>query len=256
MKSRNIPIGNIMKYTLITGASAGIGKSTAFKFAKEGHNLILAARREELLNSIKNELISRYGIEAIVKSVDLSENSEVTNFYEEVKQYEIDVFINNAAFGDFNKVWDIDVEKAGKMIDLNVRALTTLSLLYVQDYKDKDATLINISSRAGYSIYQNVVTYCATKFYVSAFTEGIAQNLRDGGYRMRAKLLAPGQVHSEFVKSAVKDTDVEEFEWNDAHTSDEMAEYAYELYKSDQVVSKREQNGIKMMLQGPVFKYF
>jgi short-subunit dehydrogenase len=91
-----------MKYTLITGASSGIGKGLAEKFASKRHNLIIAARRTNLLNEIKKELENRYKIDVVVFTVDLSKEQEVEKFYNDVKKYDIELFINNAGFGDLN----------------------------------------------------------------------------------------------------------------------------------------------------------
>jgi short-subunit dehydrogenase len=91
-----------MKYTLITGASSGIGKALAEKFAKEGHNLIIAARRTNLLNEIKNQLESKYKIDVIVFTTDLSNSDQIKKFYQDVKKYQLEIFINNAGFGDQN----------------------------------------------------------------------------------------------------------------------------------------------------------
>jgi short-subunit dehydrogenase len=91
-----------MKYTLITGASSGIGKSLAEKFANKGHNLIIVARRTNLLNEIKKNLENRYKIDVVVFTVDLSKEQEVEKFYNDVKKYDIELFINNAGFGDMN----------------------------------------------------------------------------------------------------------------------------------------------------------
>ncbi|MFH4202023.1 SDR family NAD(P)-dependent oxidoreductase, partial [Acinetobacter baumannii] len=80
----------------------------------------------------------------------------------------------NAGFGDYGFPWDVNLEKANDMINLNIKALTDLSLLYVKDYADKDSTLINTASIGGYAQFDIAVTYCATKFYVASFTEGLA----------------------------------------------------------------------------------
>ena len=75
---------------------------------------------------------------------------------------------------------------------MNIEALTVLSSRYVRDYADVEGTqIINISSGGGYKIIADAVTYCATKFYVSAFTEGLAQELSEKGAAMQAKVLAP-----------------------------------------------------------------
>lgn len=228
-----------MKYTLITGASSGIGNAMAHKFASEGHNLIVNARRTELLEELKQELEEKYPVQVIVKPADLSKEAEA--FYESVKAYDIDVFVNNAGFGDYAHVWDADIHKVRDMIDINIQALTTLSLLYVKDYKDKEATLINVSSGLGYFIGNFAVPYSATKFYVSAFTEGIANNLALKGKKMRAKVLAPAATDTDFVAVAEKGGTIK---MNDLITEDayisaeQLAEYSYDLYKSEKVVGK------------------
>lgn len=242
-----------MSYVLITGASEGIGKAMAYKFASEGHQLILVSRRIDKLNSIKEILEQVYGVDVVVCSADLSEKLAVDELYEKARKYNIILWINNAGVGDYNKVWDADEERIRKLIELNVQAVTTLSLKFVRDNKDKDVTLMNVSSGLGYSLYRNAVAYCASKFYVSAFTEGMAQNLAGEGLPMRVKLLAPGAVLTEFERTATGDSDMDEHEWESTYTPKEMAEAAYRLYCSDKIVSKNE--GGYMELQDPLFSY-
>lgn len=244
-----------MKYTLITGASAGIGKAMAFTFAANGHNLILVARREKELNQIKNEINSEYGVDVIVKHSDLSEKKSTLDLYEAVKQNYIEVWINNAGYGDYNKAWAADVAKISTMIDLNVRALTTLSLMYMNDYKDEKTQLINVSSGFGYFIFSDAVTYSATKFFVSAFTEGIAQNLKDEGCKMQVKLLAPAAVNTEFEVNAVVSSDFDEHDWKNAHTAEEMAQFTYELYKGDKIVGAVNHETHGFELKEPIYPY-
>ena len=96
-----------------------------------------------------------------------------------------------------------DLRKIESMLHLNVEALTILSSLFVRDYKDIEGTqLINISSCGGYTIVPTAVTYCAAKFYVSTFTEGLARELEEAGAKMRAKVLAPAATKTEFGKVA------------------------------------------------------
>ena len=98
--------------------------------------------------------------------------------------------MNNAGFGNYDSVAQQDLEKINTMLRLNVEALTILSSLFVRDYKDALGTqLINLSSCGGYTIVPTAVTYCATKFYVSTFTEGVAWELIESGAKMRAKVL-------------------------------------------------------------------
>ncbi|MEZ9849587.1 SDR family NAD(P)-dependent oxidoreductase [Vibrio breoganii] len=242
-----------MGYVLVTGASEGIGKAIAYKFARQHHPLILVSRQVDKLNVIKEDIEDRYGIEVIICPADLAVPQAVDEMYDRAMKHEIEVFVNNAGFGDYNRAWDADIDQISKMIDVNVKALTRLSLRFIQDHKKKPVTLINVSSAMGYAIYSDAVAYSATKFYVSAFTEGIAQNLKEGAFPLRVKLLAPGPVTTEFEKNAITKSSMSESEWEGPHTAEEMANFAYRLYASDQIVSLRE--GETMRIQDPLFGY-
>ena len=192
------------KYIVITGASSGIGAATAKAFARRGENLILIARRAELLQSLKDE-IAKISPESdvLVKICDLARSKNVLALWDELKSYELKALINNAGFGDYGAVGEQDLQKTVRMIDLNVTALAILSSLFTRDYKRKQTQLINISSVGGYFLAPGVVPYCATKFFVSAFTEGLSHELaQDKEVKMQAKVLAPAATKSEFCDVA------------------------------------------------------
>ncbi|MCP4142884.1 MAG: SDR family NAD(P)-dependent oxidoreductase [Chloroflexi bacterium] len=246
-----------MKHTLITGASVGIGKALAYEFASKGRNLILVARRVELLEIIKKDIAAKYDVDVVIKKSDLSREAKVLALYEASRSYEIDTFINNAGLGDYSYSWDMDIEKAIAMVDLNIKALMTLSLMFIKDYKDKDATLINISSGGGYFVFNKAVTYCATKFFVSSFTEGIAQNLQAQNKKLRVKVLAPGGTESDFIKNAEEDTGfkgADIFDSNSFISAEKLAEYAYQLYESDKILGIVHYNK-EFELKNPIFPY-
>jgi uncharacterized protein len=182
-----------MKYTVITGASSGIGYEAALAFAARGKNLILAARRKENLEELKDRILKAHpDLDIKLFSTDLSVTSNAHSFYEEIKSFELETFVNNAGFGNFDPVGEQNLDKIEQMMRLNIEALTILSTLYVRDFSQVEGTqLINISSGGGYTIVADAVTYCATKFYVSAFTEGLARELSESGAKMTAKVLAP-----------------------------------------------------------------
>ena len=246
-----------VKYTFITGASAGIGKALAHKFASQGHNLMLTARRIELLALLKEELIKEYPIEVILLPADLGNTEDIEKLYNDTRDYGIEVFINNAGLGDYSYSWDLDIAKAGSMIDVNIKALTVLSLKFIQDYVDKDSTLINVSSGGGYFVLNKAVTYCATKFFVSSFTEGVAQNLQHQNKPLRVKVLAPGGTNTEFVSIAEHEAGfkgAEIFDVSAFISADLLSEYAYQLYKSDKIVGI-VRNGNEFELRDPIFPY-
>ncbi|MGM0917446.1 oxidoreductase [Bacillus sp. NMCC4] len=247
-----------MSYTVITGASSGIGYEAALAFAARGKNLILAARRLEKLQELKKEILDQYPeIKVNIQSVDLTDMEQVYSFYESLAEYELDTFINNAGFGHFGSIGEQDVSKIGDMLHLNIEALTILSTLFVRDYEQVEgAQLINISSRAGYTVVGNAVTYSATKFYVSAFTEGLALELKEKGANLQAKVLAPSATESEFAKRSL---DVDQFEYEGNikkyHTSKEMAGCLLELYDHEKTVGIVDGKTFDFELKDPIFSH-
>ncbi|MGT8904999.1 SDR family NAD(P)-dependent oxidoreductase [Bacillus safensis] len=247
-----------MGYTVITGASSGIGYEAALAFAARGKNLILAARRLDKLQELKEKIHDQYpDIKVVIQSVDLTNIEQVYSFYESLSDYELDTFINNAGFGHFGSIGEQDLSKIGDMLHLNIEALTILSTLFVRDYDQVEgAQLINISSRAGYTVVGNAVTYSATKFYVSAFTEGLALELKEKGAKLQAKILAPSATESEFAKRSL---DVDEFEYEGNfkkyHTSKEMAACLLELYDSEKTVGIVDGKTFEFELKDMIFSH-
>lgn len=246
------------KYTVITGASSGIGYATAKAFAKRDKNLILIARRKDNSEQLKKELIKNNPtLDIIIKKHDLSVISNLYELYDGLNAYQIETWINNAGFGDYGSVGGQDLNKIETMMRLNVEALTILSSLFVRDYKNIDDTqLINVSSRGGYVIVPNAVTYCATKFYVGAFTEGLAHELAAEGAKLQVKLLAPAATKTEFgmVANNVSDYNYDK-SFRKYHTSEQMAEFLLNLYDSNQTVGLVDWKSFEFTLQSPIFNY-
>ena len=120
------------KYVVITGASAGIGEASAKLFAEKGKNLILVARRENQLNDIKASILAQFpNIDVVVKPFDLSQIDELPKLYQDLTQYPIETWINNAGFGILETVKEHDINRVLSMIRLNVEALTVLSILFL-----------------------------------------------------------------------------------------------------------------------------
>ncbi len=228
-----------MKYSVITGASSGIGYETALALAARGKNLIIAARREDKLEELKSEVAKiNKDSDVVIRTTDLSIPDNAYKFYESLKDFQIETWVNNAGFGNFASVAEQNLDKIGDMLHLNIEALTILSSLFARDYENIEGTqLINVSSGGGYTIVADAVTYCATKFYVSAFTEGLAQELKGKGAKMQAKVLAPAATETEFAQRSM---DLDNFEYEGSipkfHTAKQMAGFMLDLYDSDKVV--------------------
>lgn len=251
-------VQNTDKYTVITGASSGIGYEAAKAFAGRSSNLILIARRIDRLEALKQEILTLHPmLDVVIKPADLSVPEGVFRLYEDIRTYPLQTWINNAGFGNYDSIGHQDLEKTGKMLRLNVEALTIFSSLFVRDFKDtEDTQLINVSSSGGYIIVPNAVTYCAAKFYVSAFTEGLAWELKTGNAKMQAKVLAPAATKTEFGKTA---NDADEYDYDKLfgiyHTSGYLAAFLLELYDSDKVVGLVDRENFSFHLCNPQFQY-
>lgn len=247
-----------MKYTVITGASSGIGYEAAKVFAKRGNNLIITARRVENLDRLKQEiLLIRPDVDIKIIQADLSVNDEVYKFYEHLKNYEIETFVNNAGLGNYGDVANQPLHKIETMLRLNVEAVVILSTLFVRDYRDVHNTqLINISSAGGYTIVPNAITYCASKFFVSSFTEGLARELRESGAKMKAKVLAPAATETEF---AMRAHNVESYDYVEGfgkfHSAAQIAEFMMNLYDNDFIVGLVDRDTFSFKLCEPLFRY-
>ena len=246
------------KYTVITGASSGIGYETAKAFATRGKNLVIVARSTENLEKLKMEILNdNSSLDVIVKDVDLSIMSNVHQLYEELKPYEIETWINNAGFGNYERVANQNLEKVEIMLRLNVEALVILSSLFVHDYQNIEGTkLINISSAGGYIIVPTAITYCASKFFVSTFTEGLARELEASNSKLQAKVLAPAATKTNFGNVA---NNIDGYDYDKSfgsyHTSEEMADFLLKLYDSNEVVGRISRETFGFELTSPLFDY-
>lgn len=255
---KEIKMKENIKYTVITGASSGIGYETAKAFAKRGKNLIIIARSRKNLESLKAEILhDNNELDIIVKSTDLSIMSNVHKLYDELRQYHIETLINNAGFGNNSGIANQNLEKIETMLQLNIEALVVLSSLFVHDYQNVEGSqLINISSCGGYIIVPNAVTYCATKFFVSTFTEGLARELQQANAKLQAKVLAPATTKTNF-RNIANDTTGDNYykSFGTYHTSQQMADFLLKLYDSKEVVGIVDRKSFEFKLSGPLFDY-
>ncbi|WP_207941659.1 hypothetical protein DOK78_002835 [Enterococcus sp. DIV2402] len=246
------------KYIVITGASSGIGAATARAFAQRGKNVILIARREEKLLEVKEQIQQACPeVDIVVHPFDLTQVAELEKLFQQLDSYFIEAWINNAGFGYYTMVEEQSIGRTSALLQLNVEALTILSMLYVQKYQQQPQTqLINISSAGGYTIVPTAVTYCASKFYVSSFTEGLALELRASNSPLQAKVLAPAATKTEFGKVANNTTT---YNYDQAfsryHDSEEMAQFLMQLYDSDSIVGSIDRETFTFVLSDHKFSY-
>jgi 3-hydroxy acid dehydrogenase/malonic semialdehyde reductase len=188
------------KIAFITGASAGIGKACAEKFAEAGANLVLLARRKENIDELALELNGKFGTESITFRCDVRNYSEVEEAVNKLPEEwrAIEVLVNNAGLArGLNKLHEGDLENWEEMIDTNIKGLLYVSRLVIPLMAErKSGTVINIGSLAGREVYPNGNVYCGTKHAVKAISKGMTIDLNGTGVRVCN--LDPGLVETEF----------------------------------------------------------
>lgn len=184
------------KTICITGATSGIGWATAQEFAKQGHRLLLCGRRTERLEQLQNDL----KCEHYTLAFDVRDKKAVSDAIASLpKQWqEIDVLINNAgnAHG-MDTVHEAKLEDWDAMIDSNVKGLMYVTKAFLAHFTAaKKGQIINIGSIAGIEVYPKGSVYCASKFAVDAFTQGLRIDLNP--FNIRVCAIHPGLVETEF----------------------------------------------------------
>lgn len=191
------------KTALITGASSGIGLELAKIHAANNDHLIIVARSEEKLNNLKAELEQKFKISVTTIVKDLSLPQSAQELYDTIKRnnLKVDYLINNAGFGDFGLFVNNSLEKAQKMIHLNITSLTELCHLFLQDMTlQKVGKIMNVASTAAFQPGPMMAVYFATKAYVLSFSEALANEVKPFGITVTA--LCPGITQSGFLNVA------------------------------------------------------
>jgi uncharacterized protein len=190
------------RVTLITGASAGIGTELARVFAANGHRLALTARRADRLEALANEIAAKGGKKPIVIACDLEQPDAGDKIAGALTaaDVELDHLVNNAGFGVFGDATKRDRAEQLGIIDVNIRALTDLSLRFADQLVKNKGGILNVGSVAGFLPGPGMAVYYASKAYVISFTEALRGELGRRG--VRVTVLCPGPVPSEFQARA------------------------------------------------------
>jgi short-subunit dehydrogenase len=187
---------------LITGASSGIGAALAREFARHGHRLVLTARREAELMRLADAIAAAGHARPDVIAADLGEAAGPATLAEGLgaRGLAVGILVNNAGFGLLGEAAALERERQLAMIDLNTRALTDLTLRFVDSVVRHKGGILNVASIAGFLPGPGMAVYHATKAYVVSLTEALHEELKGQGVRVCA--LCPGPVQTEFFTRA------------------------------------------------------
>ena len=185
-----------MRTALVTGASSGIGAEIAKRLDSLGFRVILTARRADRLEALASELENP----AEIITADLSKREDCFRLYEQTKNMNVSVLVNNAGFGVIGDFEETDLDRELSLIDVNCSAVHILTKLFLRDFVRKDrGYILNVGSSAGLMPGGPLMSaYYASKAYVVSLTRGISEELRAKGSRVSISVLCPGPVETEF----------------------------------------------------------
>lgn len=200
---------------VVTGASNGIGEALAIELAARGHNLIITARRGELLEALAARLTDKYGVTVEVRPGDLGDAAQRAELADELASRKISILCANAGVSSLGPVAELDPDAERALVQLNVVAVHDLVMAVLPGMLERGAGGILISgSAAGNSPIPNNTAYAASKAFLNAFSEGLRWELKDTG--VYVTLLAPGPVRTgqpDEVDAELVDKMVPDYSW-------------------------------------------
>ncbi|MCF0074296.1 SDR family NAD(P)-dependent oxidoreductase [Dyadobacter sp. CY261] len=192
-----------MKYTLITGASAGIGEALAKKLASEKHNLILVARNAGKLTQISEALVALYGVDVKCIPADLATLDAARKVFEETERQnlQIEILVNNAGIGSGGEFAELSLQSELSLLQLNNASLVAMTHLFIQAMRErKSGSIVNVASMTAFMPVPYMATYAASKVFVRSFTEALTEEGKP--YNIHVMLFSPGLTKTNFNESA------------------------------------------------------
>jgi short-subunit dehydrogenase len=191
------------KTALITGASSGLGLELARLFARDGHDLVVVARRRDHLEALATRLAAEHGVAARIIAEDLADPIAPRRIFEELGERRLtpEFLVNSAGFGTSGPFAASDLGRELAMVQVNVTSLMHLTRLFVPGMIARGSgRILNLGSTAGFQAGPGMAVYYATKAFVNSFTEALGYELRGTG--VTATVACPGATATEFGKVA------------------------------------------------------
>ena len=190
------------KVAIITGASSGIGFATALALSKAGAKVAIGARRTNLLSELEKK-IKENGGEVYSQKLDVTKKNECSSFVDNVlkKWGTVDILVNNAGLMPLSFFKNLKIDEWDQMIDVNIKGvLYCTGAVITHMLENKSGHIINISSVAGRIVFPAGSVYCATKHAITAFSEGLRQEL-SVRKNIRVTCIEPGVVATELTNT-------------------------------------------------------
>ena len=185
---------------LITGATSGFGKAIAEKFAKEGYDIIITGRRNELLEQVAEAIANKYQVKILTRNFDVRDKNAVNKELKELpaEWQAIDILVNNAGLALGKDYFDeADIDDWETMIDTNLKGLLYVSRAVIPFMvRSKKGHIINIGSIAGKNVYEKGNVYCSTKHAVGAISQAMRIDMLR--HKIKVTVIHPGAADTEF----------------------------------------------------------
>lgn len=224
------------KSVLITGASSGIGEALSHVFTRHGYDLILVARRAQVLEKLKLDLEKKSSSKIAVIALDLSKAGSAEQLMHEIERLNlrVDILVNNAGIGMYGPFADSDWENCERMLSLNMMNLAHLTRLCLGPMRQrKFGRILNLASTAAFQPGPLMSLYYASKAFVLHFSEGLASELEGTGLTVTA--LCPGPTLSGFQEEAkLNKSGLMRLSFQ---TSEAVAEYGFHALMQGKVVA-------------------
>lgn len=234
---------------LVTGAASGIGRELADLFARDGHHVTLVDVDESGMAATADALEDDHGVETTAIPVDLSYPDAAAEVTDAVRDagLTVDALVNNAGFGTYGAFTDTDLDDEVAMIRVHVETVTRLTKPFAREMADRGGgRILNTASVMGFAPTPTGAAYAATKHYVLAFSEALAEELADDGVTVTA--LCPGETRTGFFDRG--DLDRTAFSDDDLMDPAAVAAAGYEgLRNGDRVVVPGAKNRLRLFLK-------
>lgn len=226
--------GAVRPVALVTGASSGIGEAFAVALAQRGNDVIVVARRADVLGDLATRIRADHGTEVEVLAADLATEAGVAAVAERLgdPHRPVDLLVNNAGVGTMGRFWELPVEGEAAEVALNVVALVRLTHAALAPMVSRGrGGVINVSSISAYQPIPLHATYGATKAFVSSFTNAVHEELRGTG--VKAMAVAPGYTRTNFQADGFDPKGLPDFVWQQP---DEVVATALRAYERGRAV--------------------
>ncbi|UOQ74374.1 SDR family NAD(P)-dependent oxidoreductase [Hymenobacter cellulosilyticus] len=245
-----------MTYTLITGASGGIGLALARQLAAQKHNLILVARNAEKLTQLSQQLQADYGVRVEGIAANLARPEAAQHIYRETQQHhwDVDLLVNNAGVGSGGEFVSLSLQSELELLQLNTASLVALTHLFLQPMQERrSGTIINVASMTAFMPVPYMATYAASKAFVRSFTEALTQECQPHG--IDVLLFAPGLTKTNFNEAAGINNEKaaglnSDYTTAPAQTPEEVAEeliHAWRAKKPVHIAGRRNRLGARLL---------